>query len=553
MKKTDCNEPMPGVMKPTEERDFVVLNEETEAGNCTHIDRENVSKIGETAPVSGDVHPMEENNEIKGKKECTAPVCGNVTEKVPKTTNKVWENASKKLVGEKGNQTSRKGISNRGRGGMEGFRGGRGGAAGRGLNPGAVPYEPGGYNHGEEVSKQTDKEHHVQKELFKEEEKEKEVLGNERTKEGEGQGKKRESRVGREGGKSVNKRNYYGVLPVDVDGDDDISRYKEDEDPENDRRKEGEIEVENMGDVNEIREIMVQDIWAWCRRKRRDMVVFKSDEPSFEAMIQMGSAVSKKRSTQVNCLATFFANKFEKKSLWFLKVGSLPRGFFQLLDLEGIPHFVIFPGHDVVRQWADDGGAAAHSPEAVAVLNEQPKAKWATGMSTAAGCFLFCRLGWIGLSCCSLLAVTGFVEGLVEHAGCELFPEISPQQEDAPIRRETGEAIGNGPLGQPQPSQAHFTGDLAKKRPQTRAEATSFGFDTVIFGFTNLTGDLAKKRPETRAEATSFGFDTVSDECKGNGSKLWLQADRREVTRLEGIQKQILAQDMMLPPKGVLK
>nr|GMD17055.1 NAC domain-containing protein 78-like [Ipomoea batatas] len=99
----------------------------------------------------------------------------------------------------------------------------------------------------------------------------------------------------------------------------------------------------------------------------------------------------------------------------------------------------------------------------------------------------------------------------------------------------------------------NLTGDLAKKRPQTKAEATSFGFDTVIFGFTNLTGDLAKKRPETRAEATSFGFDTVSDECEGNGSKLWLQADRREVTRLEGIQKQILAQDMMLPPKGVLK
>nr|GLL49744.1 uncharacterized protein LOC109146716 [Ipomoea trifida] len=37
-----------------------------------------------------------------------------------------------------------------------------------------------------------------------------------------------------------------------------------------------------------------------------------------------------------------------------------------------------------------------------------------------------------------------------------------------------------------------------------------------------------RRASDSTPSATSFGFDTVSDECEGNGSKLWLQADRRE-------------------------
>nr|GMD50971.1 hypothetical protein Iba_chr11aCG17760 [Ipomoea batatas] len=69
-----------------------------------------------------------------------------------------------------------------------------------------------------------------------------------------------------------------------------------------------------------------------------------------------------------------------------------------------------FSGLDIVRQWADDGGGAAHSSEAVAALlcngrirqgcylwwlvdhiNEQPKARMAIYLSSTAGLFLFCR------------------------------------------------------------------------------------------------------------------------------------------------------------------
>ncbi|XP_031095329.1 uncharacterized protein LOC115999629 [Ipomoea triloba] len=97
----------------------------------------------------------------------------------------------------------------------------------------------------------------------------------------------------------------------------------------------GAYSVEDMGVLNELREVMIQDIWAWCRRKKLEKVVFESDEPCFKAVIQGGSIMWKRCSSQVNCLAAFLANKFEKESLVFWKKGGLPHGFFQLLSLEG--------------------------------------------------------------------------------------------------------------------------------------------------------------------------------------------------------------------------
>nr|GMD04663.1 uncharacterized protein LOC109162453 [Ipomoea batatas] len=125
----------------------------------------------------------------------------------------------------------------------------------------------------------------------------------------------------------------------------------------------GAYSVDNMADINEIREVMIQDIWAWCRRKRRDMVVFESDEPGFEAMIQMRPAAWRKCSEHVNCLAAFFANKFEKRSLCGLMMGVLLHTPLRLLQFDDVLHIDVF-------------------------LQEQ-------------------RLEWIGLSCCSLLLSQG--------------------------------------------------------------------------------------------------------------------------------------------------
>nr|GMD04665.1 uncharacterized protein LOC109162453 [Ipomoea batatas] len=101
--------------------------------------------------------------------------------------------------------------------------------------------------------------------------------------------------------------------------------------------------------MNELRGLMVQDVWAWCRRKRLVKVIFESDEPGLlkeKAMIQGGHVGWSRCSTQVNCLVHCVVDRCTDLNMIFLKEGSLPCGFARLMALEGIPHFVVFPGHD---------------------------------------------------------------------------------------------------------------------------------------------------------------------------------------------------------------
>lgn len=48
----------------------------------------------------------------------------------------------------------------------------------------------------------------------------------------------------------------------------------------------GAYSVEDMGELSVLKEVMVQDIWPWCRRKRLEKVEFESDEPSFRPIDQ---------------------------------------------------------------------------------------------------------------------------------------------------------------------------------------------------------------------------------------------------------------------------
>nr|GME01651.1 hypothetical protein Iba_contig2331CG0010 [Ipomoea batatas] len=144
------------------------------------------------------------------------------------------ENVNREYEGERGRQ--KEGQQNefvrgggrgtlRGRGGREGFRGGRGGAAGRGsLNSKAEVYEK---VQGKGESEGGGSEHwqKVQKQLFKKNENQEEGL---------------EKRKGQEvkKGKGGVKGSYFGVLPVDVDGD--MNDIKVEWDP-GDAEEEGEI------------------------------------------------------------------------------------------------------------------------------------------------------------------------------------------------------------------------------------------------------------------------------------------------------------------------
>lgn len=105
---------------------------------------------------------------------------------------------------------------------------------------------------------------------------------------------------------------------------------------------------ENFGHGKELREVMVQDAWAWCRRKRIEKVVMESDEPEFSrAVIQEGEVKWSFCQARVNCVASCLADRCEKQSLIFYCLNSLPGDFMQLLSLEGIPHFAMAPGLDI--------------------------------------------------------------------------------------------------------------------------------------------------------------------------------------------------------------
>nr|GME04217.1 hypothetical protein Iba_scaffold1536CG1760 [Ipomoea batatas] len=128
-----------------------------------------------------------------------------------------------------------RGMSSRGRGGREGTRGGRGGR-GRGFSSEHYDTEKEEIRH-ENVGERNET-HKIQKELFKEKEKQGRE-GEEKRNEGGDSVKENGARKGRRETckpEKVNNGNYFGVLPVDVDGDAD-----QEWDPGDDEREEGEV------------------------------------------------------------------------------------------------------------------------------------------------------------------------------------------------------------------------------------------------------------------------------------------------------------------------
>nr|GMD83258.1 hypothetical protein Iba_chr14aCG3360 [Ipomoea batatas] len=130
-----------GVMKPMEERDFSTLE---------NLKMTNKAKEDDQLPKHGGAggKPWKQENRQ-----------GNEVNKPDKGKEKVEGGFvnKKKSDGEYGRQNEKyvggRGMTYRGRGGREGFRGGRGGTARRGLNPEARAYEPEGYETEKEEKK----------------------------------------------------------------------------------------------------------------------------------------------------------------------------------------------------------------------------------------------------------------------------------------------------------------------------------------------------------------------------------------------------------------
>ncbi|XP_019178346.1 PREDICTED: uncharacterized protein LOC109173561 [Ipomoea nil] len=102
--------------------------------------------------------------------------------------------------------------------------------------------------------------------------------------------------------------------------------------------------------LRELRKMMAQDIWAWCRRKRLSNVMFEGEEGhGMELNLRPDEGEVKHLTCRkcVNCIASCLANRCEGENVLFLSPGGLPHGFQRLLELEGLPHFTFLPGQDL--------------------------------------------------------------------------------------------------------------------------------------------------------------------------------------------------------------
>nr|GMC80811.1 uncharacterized protein LOC109173561 [Ipomoea batatas] len=86
------------------------------------------------------------------------------------------------------------------------------------------------------------------------------------------------------------------------------------------------------------------------RLGRIRQVVLESDEPLIlEVRRPDDFTVTISRcDRRVNCMARCLTDIFGGRSVLIQGAGGLPKEFFQLLRLDGIPHFCFIPGKDVV-------------------------------------------------------------------------------------------------------------------------------------------------------------------------------------------------------------
>lgn len=103
------------------------------------------------------------------------------------------------------------------------------------------------------------------------------------------------------------------------------------------------------GTLRSLRAQMVRDIWDWCDRKGLERVMFEFDNNQWLSMVpnpERGEVKCSVCTARVNCLARCLANRAEGEDVIWIG-GALPRGFQNLVALEGIPHFSYLPGCDL--------------------------------------------------------------------------------------------------------------------------------------------------------------------------------------------------------------
>ncbi|XP_019191194.1 PREDICTED: uncharacterized protein LOC109185694 [Ipomoea nil] len=106
-------------------------------------------------------------------------------------------------------------------------------------------------------------------------------------------------------------------------------------------------------DLKSLIQEMMRYCWSWCNLKRMEKVSFETNnwrETDLDCLSLQGHQVRMETCLdKVNCVAICLANRCFGLDIIFSKVEGLPRGLEMILALEGVPHFVFFPGVDRIR------------------------------------------------------------------------------------------------------------------------------------------------------------------------------------------------------------
>ncbi|XP_019152199.1 PREDICTED: uncharacterized protein LOC109149028 [Ipomoea nil] len=103
------------------------------------------------------------------------------------------------------------------------------------------------------------------------------------------------------------------------------------------------------GDIRILVREMLQDCWAWCRRKKIASVCLESDswgDGGWEFLEEWPNVRCSRCTERVNRVAGCLLRCCAGNNLVFWKNGGLPRGLRRVLALEGVLHFVLVPGID---------------------------------------------------------------------------------------------------------------------------------------------------------------------------------------------------------------
>nr|GMD18384.1 uncharacterized protein LOC109149028 [Ipomoea batatas] len=374
-----------GVMKPAEERDYYVQEEkkgEAPAAGAkpNYLDNNPIDRII-NAEDHGNVGEEKKREEPKAVGKGTAPVCENAT---------LNRNAG---MGANRGQGVGEGKGKNVQGGRFRQQGMNVAGGGEGANAGSRNKEQGG-----DGTKPVNPTYASRVQDIKMQGKEFEgVKIKEQKTEGEGEQRKEENQNGKQkekqetvweekqfeqvnyGGRGRGRfwKFWGGSEKADHDPGDseaDVGRGEESEDEGEADEKEKELEERKKkymnsvgaspprdkeggvvsvgvgGSLEETRDRLKQEAWSWCRRMRWEKVIIESDMEAYtEGVGQNGAVEASLCKPKVNCLAKALADRCDGQNVVYGSVGSLPRGFQQLLSLEGLL-FTLRLGQQLGRQ-----------------------------------------------------------------------------------------------------------------------------------------------------------------------------------------------------------